>query len=407
MSITIQHPTGILKGKIDLPASKSESNRLLILRELSGFKVSIDNLSTAQDTLILQRTLRSTTTEIDVEDAGTAMRFLTAYFCATNQQKKITGSARMQERPIGVLVDALRYIGYKVLYTDREGYPPLQIMRSSSFALKSEVAIAGNVSSQFISALLMIAPIMPEGLTIKFTTELVSKPYIELTLALLNQAGISSKWVDGSISIERQFFDTKTITVSADWSGASYWYSMAALTNKYELKLNQLNFNSLQGDKKVATWMHTMGVKSEIFKDGVLLLKANVLNPVLHYDFTNTPDIAQTMIVLCVAKGIPAKFKGLKSLRIKETDRIVALQTELKKCGVELVEEEPDLFSLAGKFTLPTQPILTYNDHRMAMAFAPLAILGKMTIESPKVVEKSYPDFWTQLKKVGFEIGEE
>ena len=252
----------------------------------------------------------------------------------------------------------------------------------------------------------MIAPILPEGLTIHFTTALSSKPYIELTLDLLKRAGIRFKWIENSISIERQFFDNTTFRVSADWSGASYWYSIAALAKQFEIKLHHLDFNNSQGDKIMAAWMLHMGIKSEVFKDGILLLKSKAHKPVLKYDFTDSPDIAQTMIVLCAAKGIAANFTGLQSLRIKETDRILALQNELKKCGVELIEDSKDMFSLKGKFSMPKEPIATYGDHRMAMAFAPLAVLGKITIQNPEVVNKSYPDFWNELKTMGFELSE-
>jgi 3-phosphoshikimate 1-carboxyvinyltransferase len=412
MSITIPHPTGILKGVIDIPLSKSESNRILILQALSKGKIKVDaaGLSDARDTKLLQAALASDAREINVEDAGTAMRFLTAYYCAANQHKILTGSARMQERPIGILVDALRDIGFNIKYQKNEGFPPLEIIPIDLSKLKNEVSIAGNVSSQYISALMMIAPVLDRGLTIFFFTELASKPYLELTAAMMQTVGITVIFNDNKIQISTQSFKETKLIAGADWSAAGYWYSMASLAEKADIKLKGLNFDSAQGDKVIAKWCEYFGVLSNQEDDGISLHSNNSThfenskNPILHFDFTDYPDLAQTMIVLCTAKNVKATFTGLQSLRIKETDRIAALQNELLKFGVKLYEDGESIFKLEGTFTMSEQTIKTYNDHRMALAFAPLSLLGKITIERPEVVAKSYPNFWKDMEKVGFEV---
>ena len=407
MNLTISHPTAILGGTVDLPLSKSESNRILILQALSGGKISCNDLSDARDTKILQRALASNEVEISVEDAGTTMRFLTAYYCATGQHKILTGSERMCERPIGILVDALREIGFKVDYLKKEGFPPLGIHVADTAKLKSEVSIAGNVSSQYISALMMIAPILDKGLEINFTTSLSSKPYILLTSEIMKSVGIDSTISEKGIIIRHQSFLKREFKVGADWSAASYWFSMMALSSDSEILLSKLRLDSNQGDKKIAEWCESFGVKAEQVLDGLSLHSedsVNSINSDMHFDFTDHPDLAQTIIVLCAAKKINATFTGLQSLRIKETDRILALQNELLKFNVKLYKVEAGVFTLTGTFKMSHQPIATYNDHRMAMAFAPLALLGPITIEDTEVVQKSYPNFWKEMEKVGFEI---
>ena len=408
MNLTISHPTSKLRGIVELPLSKSESNRILILQALSNGMIAYNELSDARDTKILQRALASHEVEINVEDAGTAMRFLTAYYCATGQHKVLAGSERMCERPIGILVDALREIGFDIKYLKNEGFPPLEIHQVDMAKLKSEVSIAGNVSSQYISALMMIAPILENGLEIKFTTSLSSKPYILLTSEILKSVGIDSIISEKGIEIRHQSFSEKEYKVGADWSAASYWFSLTALSADSEISLSKLDLNSYQGDKIIADWCEPFGVKADQKPEGMLLHSNNLGNPInppnlsLHFDFTDHPDLAQTMIVLCAAKNIKATFTGLKSLRIKETDRIVALQNELLKFGVKLDETGDEVFTLSGTFKMSHQTISTYNDHRMAMAFAPLALLGPITIEDSEVVQKSYPSFWKEMEKVGF-----
>ena len=433
MSITLTHPTGIVKGRIELPLSKSESNRILILQALSGgkVKVEIDGLSDARDTKILQSALASEEIEINVEDAGTAMRFLTAYYCATNQHKIVTGSARMQERPIGILVDALREIGFDIRYLKTEGCPPLEINPVNLSTIKNEVNIAGNVSSQYISAIAMIAPVLEHGLKINFTTALASAPYIGMTMELLYDMGIKSKWEDNHLDINHQDFKEANKKAYGDWSAASYWFSMAGLASEAEIWQDKLSGETHQGDAVMATWMTQFGVYMKAHDRSTAIYKATDEKPAsefhliypdgeggltahrhrsaadnaeLHYDFTHHPDLAQTMIVFCAAKNIRATFSGLASLRIKETDRIAALQSELSKFGVKLYEFGKGVFGLEGTFAMSHQIIKTYNDHRMAMAFAPLALLGKITIEHPEVVAKSYPSFWVELEKAGFLI---
>jgi 3-phosphoshikimate 1-carboxyvinyltransferase len=407
MSITISHPDSILKGSISLPLSKSESNRLLILQALSKGEIEVGALSEARDTKLLQAALQSDSQEIDVKDAGTAMRFLTAYYCATGQHKILTGSARMCERPIGILINALREIGFHIKCLNKEGFAPLEIIPADLSKLKNEVSIAGNVSSQYISALMMIAPFLEHGLNITFTTALSSKPYLELTAKLMRDAGIESEMRENGIYIPPQNLRSTTLQTGADWSAASYWFAAAALAKDSDLILQKLNLDSSQGDKQIATWSGNFGINAKPTNQGLSLHlnHCNQINPINHsLDFTDYPDLAQTMIVLCAAKNIKATFSGLQSLRIKETDRIVALQSELQKFNVKLDEINDNLFELSGTFRMSHQLIRTYNDHRMAMAFAPLALLGKITIENPEVVEKSYPNFWDEMRNVGFEI---
>ena len=407
MSITLSHPNSILKGDINLPLSKSESNRILILQALSKGKIEVGELSEARDTILLQAALLSDSLEIDIKDAGTAMRFLTAYYCATGRHKILTGSARMCERPIGILVDALREIGFDIKCLNKEGFAPLEIIPVDLAKLKNEVSVAGNVSSQYISALMMVAPVLEKGLNITFTTALSSKPYLELSAKLMRDAGIESEMRENGIHIPHQHFNHSHLQAGADWSAASYWFTAVSLAKDADLNLQNLRFDSSQGDKQIATWSGNFGINAKPTNQGLSLHlnHSNQINPTNHsLDFTDYPDLAQTMIVLCAAKNIKATFSGLQSLRIKETDRIAALQNELQKFGVKLEEISDDVFELSGAFRMSYQTIKTYNDHRMAMAFAPLALLGKITIENPEVVEKSYPNYWEEMKNVGFEI---
>jgi 3-phosphoshikimate 1-carboxyvinyltransferase len=407
MSITISHPTSIFKGNVNLPLSKSETNRILILQALSKGRVGVGNISGARDTKLLQSALAADVLEINIQDAGTSMRFLTAYYCATGQHKILTGSERMQERPISILVEALRDIGFNIEYLKNPGFPPLEITPADLSKLKSEVSIVGNISSQYISALMMIAPILPQGLVVNFTTSLSSKPYLDLTRQILSDGGIACEINANSITILHQSFKPTKLEAGADWSSASYWCSMAALSSGSGIFLSNLQLDSDQGDKIIAEWIKYFGIQTIQTFDGITLNSIHSENPVnsaLLFDFTHYPDLAQTMIVLCAAKNVKATFTGLKSLRIKETDRIVALQNELIKFGVSLKEYKEGNYKLTGDFAMSNQIIATYNDHRMAMAFAPLALLGKITIEQPEVVEKSYPDFWKEMERVGFEI---
>ncbi|MFC5269413.1 3-phosphoshikimate 1-carboxyvinyltransferase [Adhaeribacter terreus] len=416
-NIRISHPTGILKGTVQLPASKSESNRALLIQALSPEKITLHNLSDANDTVLLQRLLYAPGKEINAEDAGTVMRFLTAYFSLTNQQKVLTGTERMCQRPIGILVNALRELGADIHYSGQEGFPPLEILGfDPKFSGLAKVKIRGDVSSQYISALLLCAPILPGGLQLELEGKIASRPYIEMTLALMQQFGVASELVENAIEIAPKSYAGGAFSVEADWTAASYWYSMVALAKETEILLSGLKENSLQGDSKVASLMEDFGVKTTYLPEGILLTKTPENTAKSAIDFSDIPDLAQTFAVLAAAKNIELEMTGLESLRIKETDRIVALQTELAKFGAALTETSPGTFlvkngSVSGvwEFESPREDnsetrFETYHDHRMAMAFAPLAMLQEIEIENAGVVRKSYPKFWEELRKIGFEI---
>ena len=411
-----------IKGTVQLTGSKSESNRALIMQALSDGKVKVDNLSKAADTVTLNEIVEATgvnwergkaesklDTEnrqvLDVGPAGTAMRFLTAYAAMIPGEIILTGSERMQQRPIGVLVNTLRQLGANIEYTSNEGFPPLKIM--GPLAQKTaQVSIKGNISSQYISALLLIAPKLPLGLDLHIDGELTSTPYVEMTLAMLDQAGIRHDWDESTISIAPQEFKSSVITIEPDWSAASYWYAIAALSEEAELFLPGLNAYSLQGDSRITEIMANFGITSQ-FKDGGVYLQkeAKKLERKI-FDFKDCPDLAQTVIVCCAALGHDATFTGLETLKIKETDRIKALQTELLKIGVKLIEKNLTCkLDCSGLHFPETASISTYDDHRMAMAFAPLALkIKQLEIEEPRVVEKSYPHFWDDLGSLGFLI---
>ncbi|MDJ1499302.1 3-phosphoshikimate 1-carboxyvinyltransferase [Xanthocytophaga agilis] len=404
--IRLHHPTGKINTTIQLASSKSESNRSLVINALSGGKGTLTNLSEARDTQTMQRLLASNDQIWDVLDAGTTMRFLTAYAAITNQEKIMTGTARMCERPIGLLVDALRVLGATIDYVKQEGYPPIHI-KGFQFSGKSHIQIRGDVSSQYISALLMIAPLLPEGLQLELTGVIGSRPYIEMTLRQMEAFGVYHEWNGNIIRVKPQTYQPTSYQVESDWSGASYWYSIVALAEEAEIELLGLKENSLQGDSHIAEIMVPLGVTSTFTKRGVLLKKITA-QPSIVVDFSDCPDLAQTVAVCCAAKGIEAEFTGIESLKIKETDRVKAIQNELGKFNGELIEVE-----INHKYKIP-KPVLqdnhtpvrihTYDDHRMAMAFAPLGLQRETVIEHPNVVVKSYPGFWDDLRKAGFVI---
>lgn len=402
--IHIKHPSKKISVSCTLPGSKSESNRALIINKLSGNKIQIENISTSEDTQNLVRLLASPYKNLDIKDAGTNMRFLTAYFCAINKNKIIEGSQRMQQRPVGKLVDALRAIGFKIYYVKNDGFPPVEIIPSERLHLKYEVSVEANESSQFISALLMIAPVFPDGLTIKLQKKIVSKPYIKMTLEIMKMCGIISSWKKDEIRIDHQKYQETIYKVEPDWSAASYWYSIAALSDGAQIELKGFKKKSLQGDQVIAEWMTNFGISTHYTDQGIIIKKeSEPVSNEMDFDFTNNPDLAQTIIVLAAAKSINLKIKGLKTLRLKETDRVVALKKELRKIGAEFIQNKPDFFELKSNFKNPVERIETYNDHRMAMAFAPLGIKNQITIIQPAVVTKSYPEFWQHLKIAGFE----
>lgn len=352
------------------------------------------------------RLLKSGDETADVLDAGTTMRFLTAYFAVTGQQKILTGTPRMCERPIGLLVEALRALGADITYLKNDGYPPLRVNGFVSSGA-TRIAIRGDVSSQYISALLMIAPTLPTGLTIELTGAIGSRPYIEMTIEQMRHFGasIETDWTAQTLTVSPQTYTPTTFAVESDWSGASYWYSVVALADEgSELELLGLKSHSLQGDSAIAAIMRPLGVESTFTDRGVLLTKIPAATS-LAWDYTGCPDLAQTVAVCAAMKGIPHTLTGIESLKIKETDRVTALQTELKKVGAELVETEPNTrYEVRPLNSFPLSSFLpsihTYDDHRMAMAFAPVAMRQSVIIEEPGVVAKSYPSFWDDFALV-------
>jgi len=398
--------TSVLNGIASwLPASKSISNRVLIINALAGNASQLGNLSDANDTQLMLRLINSHANTIDVEDAGTTMRFLTAYFSITNKQKILTGTDRMKERPIGILVDALRDLGASIKYLGREGYPPHETIAFSD-QKTANIRIRGDISSQYISALMMIAPLLPQGLTLELTGKIGSRPYIEMTAALMKHFGVTASLVADKVSIPSQTYSPASFTVESDWSAASYWFAFTAMAEEAVVFLPRLTLNSLQGDSKVVRIMQNLGVEAED-REGLLMLTKGIVSKEIHWDFTDCPDLAQTIAVVCAAKGIKGVFTGLESLRIKETDRISALQTELRKIGADLTEEDSHHWTLVPSRGLPARAAFeTYKDHRMAMAFAPLCTRMDVTIEEPGVVRKSYPNFWNDLKSFGIPLSE-
>ena len=399
-----------IKATINLPSSKSISNRALIINALSYSPYPLLNLSDSDDTKVLSAALNSNNNKFDIGHAGTAMRFLTAFLAKIIGEWEVTGSERMQQRPISILVDALKSLGAQIEYAKNEGFPPLKILGSR--LIGKTIELDGSVSSQYISALLLIAPSIENGLTLKLKGEITSRSYIDLTLKLMAKFGIQYHWEENNITVEQQNYLPRNFTVEADWSGASYWYEILSLCDSGEILLKNLELESLQGDANIAGWFTQFGVISTQKKDGVLLSKEENLSPEkLIHDFIENPDVAQTMACLCVAKKIPFHFAGLKTLKIKETDRISALQNELAKFGAKLTEPNEGELAWDGKinqnFRIENPVIETYHDHRMALAFAPMALTGyRLQISDPMVITKSYPGFWEDLKKAGFAISE-
>lgn len=390
------NPEG-LQLTIQLPRSKSISNRALILNALSYSPYDIQNLSDCDDTRVMLNVFNSNSTKFDIGAAGTAMRFLTAFLSKTVGEWEITGSERMKNRPIKILVEALNSLGGKIEYLEKEGFPPLKIYGSA--LMGGEIMLDGGISSQYISALMMIAPYMINGLKIKLQGNIISKPYILMTMGMMKEFGVEVDFNENSIEIEPQQYKHVNYSVESDWSAASYWYEILAIAEKGEITLKGLHRHSLQGDSQVAKIFETLGVKTEFKNDGIVIIangKPQTVN--YRYDFTNEPDLAQTIAVTCCLKNIPFEFSGLQSLRIKETDRIAALINELKKLGYVLQTIDNKLSWNGERCEKEKLPIIaTYDDHRMAMAFAPAALLYPIEIENPHVVSKSYPKFWEDL----------
>ncbi len=413
----LSKPDKIISGEIKLTSSKSESNRALIIQALSKTPIKLNNLAMAQDTQLLIQLLQQDAVnykenaEYNVGGAGTAMRFLTAYFATKSGTRILTGNERMKLRPVKPLVDALIQLGASVSYLEKEGYPPLRI--SGKLLSGNTVEIEGNISSQYITALLLISPQLFKGLILHFKGEVTSRPYINMTLKMLERFNVCGSWEDDKIIVSNQQYkaeENQEYSIEADWSSASYWYSMVALAEEADLKLFGLNSSSLQGDAIVKDLYALFGVKTEFIEGGIHLTKTKPVVMSTGFDFSDCPDIVQTVIVTAAGLKIPILLNGLHTLKLKETDRVAALLKELKKIGIRAEENFPDMLEIKEYAiqTKMTGPIVeTYDDHRMAMSFAPLALLyDHIVIEHPEVVNKSYPAFWNDLKSVGFRMEE-
>lgn len=422
-------PPSSIRTSIQLPASKSISNRALIIHALGKGDCLPENLSDCDDTRVMVKALTEGGDTIDILAAGTAMRFLTAYFSITPGQRILTGTARMQQRPIQLLVDALRQLGADIAYTNREGFPPLRIRgkepnncelknckqevceQGKKETLCSELTLQGNVSSQYISALLMIGPMLPHGLTLHLSGNIISRPYIDLTLQLMGEFGAKAEWTsESTITVHPQPYHSVPFTVESDWSAASYWYEMAALSEEAEIELTGLFPNSYQGDSRGRELFSQLGVETAFTPHGVKLTKSGQRVERMEADLVDIPDLAQTFVVTCALLNIPFRFTGLQSLKIKETDRITALRNELRKLGYAIEEENDSVLYWNGeRCEAEVSPLIaTYEDHRMAMAFAPAALCcPSVRIAHPHVVSKSYPRYWDDLRQAGFRMEEE
>lgn len=392
----------IIQEAITISGSKSESNRLLILQKLYP-KISIDNLSDSDDSIHMQHALSTDKELINIGHAGTAMRFLTSYFVLQEGREVVlTGSERMQNRPIKILVDALKELGAIISYEDKIGYPPLRIKGSK--ITKNKVQINGNVSSQYISSLLLVAPKLENGLEIELVGQITSVPYINMTLSLLNTIGITTSFTGNIIKVlPQKEVKEQTIVVESDWSSASYFYSLIASSKiGSEIQLSAYKKDSYQGDSCLAEIYQHFGVTTTFRNDFIILKKeTNTNNTTLELDLKNAPDIAQTIVVTCFSEGIECNLFGLHTLKIKETDRLEALYNELTKLGAEITVTTTSLHLKKSRTIHQNSTIKTYNDHRMAMAFAPLALKVPIIIENAEVVTKSFQNFWTTMQQVG------
>ena len=413
-TISISKSDQILKGRIRLDGSKSISNRVLIIQALCGESFEIKHLSNSKDSQSMQALLANPEGTLDAGPAGTTFRFLTSYLAFRNGTQVLTGSERMLKRPIGKLVDALRILGADIRYLKEEGYPPLEIGEARSTENNS-IQIEANTSSQFISSLLLIAPTLPNGLKLELSDKIVSKPYIEMTLRVMEYFGIQYTWEENIISVNAQTYQAKDFVVEADWSAASYYYGLAALSSDCDLQLDGLFKDSFQGDSVIQEIMDKLGIESIHNETGVYLQKKKEFNnpPIFEKDFIECPDLAQSVATTLAGLGMQGLFSGLETLYIKETDRVKALQNELGKIQYYMSKLPPKItgsetqqyYLLDGKPNFPEEfKVETYEDHRMAMAFAILSILNPVLIEDPGVVVKSYPSFWKDLDSLGFEI---
>lgn len=414
--LRISKPSRSLRGTLVLDGSKSISNRALIALALAGENPAdwLSNLSNSKDTQTLARLLATPRPALlDAGDAGTTFRFLTAFLAAQPGEQTLTGSSRMLERPVGPLVKALQALGADIRFLGKEGFPPLQI---GAFSPRNRsVRVAANVSSQFLSALLLIGPYLPEGLELLPEGPLVSRPYLDMTIGLMRHFGAQVEWQNEAIVVSHGRYTPRPLTVEADWSAASYWYAMAAFADDLDLTLQGICADSWQGDAVLANMMQRFDIQTVFGENEVRLTKmGRSPRPLFEQDFLECPDVAQTLAVVCAGLGTSGVFSGLETLSIKETDRIGALKTELAKVGVSFAkmparfsQKSPGItfFTLDGRADMSVSPkFATYGDHRMAMAFAALAMLGELEIEQPEVVSKSYPQFWEHLKMLGFKL---
>ena len=397
-----------VNGELTLNGSKSISNRVLIIQALCGEDFEITGLSTSDDTIALQKALASTNTTIDIGAAGTTMRFLTAYFSVFgNDALILTGSDRMKKRPIGILVDALQSLGANIEYEGDDGFPPLKI--NGSRLKGGHLKIDATVSSQFISALLLIASSLENGLQLELVGNLVSRPYLEMTLNLMKFFGVNADWIGQTIDIKPQKYKARKFQVEADWSAASYHYAIVAFAKKGRLKLNGFFKESVQGDSVLSEMMEFFGVRTIFHETGIELVKIPHQTADFNYDFIRCPDLAQTIAVVCAGLQVQGTFSGLQTLAIKETDRTKALEVELDKMKVSF-RKANDSWEIGGETPISSSNLAidTYHDHRMAMAFAPLSVFfdNGLIINNPDVVSKSYIYFWKDLVSLGFEVEE-
>ena len=414
--IIISHPSQRIEGEIALGGSKSITNRAYIIRALCNHDFEITNASQSDDSRSLLQLLTQKQGVLDAGHAGTTFRFLTAYLAFKEGSQVLTGSSRMLQRPIGPLVDALRQLGANITYLEKEGYPPIRIdeVRRQS---NNSVVLPADISSQFISALLMIGPTLPDGLEIQLTGELVSEPYLRMTVDMMAVFGVEVQWENNRLLVPPQTYQARPYVVEADWSSASYYFAMAALAKRAKIVLKGLFLPSIQGDSGIANIAENFGVKTTVDDEGSLIIEKqeDKAPGLFEYDFVQQPDIAQTVFALCAGLGTAGLFAGLQTLRIKETDRIAAMQQELAKAGVLLSKvpsrfhknSEDELYMQEGKAHFNDIPVFeTYHDHRMAMALAPLALLHEIVIRDASVVSKSYPQFWSDINSLGFETKE-
>lgn len=398
----IRKPSSFNNIELQLPGSKSESNRALIIQALSDEKIAIENLSDADDTKIIQEALQTNELIVDCGQSGAALRFLCAYFSIQKGKTIIlTGSQRLKERPLKNLIDALKNLGAEIEYLEKSGYAPIKI-KGKELISHSPISIMANVSSQFISALLMIAPRIKNGLQLHLENTIISAPYIKMTMELMHHAKIHIIQNDESIIVPEQEYQSCNYSIEPDWSAASYWYAFVSLGIP-EIKLKGFRKNSLQGDSIIAEWMKQWNVETYYENDGIVLRHKQNFSPNNIYDFVDCPDIAQTLLVLAALKKVNLSFTGVQSLKLKETNRIIALQNELLKLNVEIVNDE-ELIS-DNLFFPKFIEIETYHDHRMAMAFSLLSMMiEEVQINDESVVSKSYPRFWNDLELVGFKL---